>query len=241
MSSISQVSWVQSIRFKIIFLILVTTCSVLAVSGYFAYEYTRQNATAELEELAKVTATRLSRHLETPMWDVDYEQVGSLLETEMQEQKISGLLVIDEDGRTVFSGRVRESDGGVTEINLAPTGDFVNDSRNVRRGDKDIGRVQVYLTRQSLTEELNQFARNIALIGAVLALVLIVIIGFALGRIVVKPVRELASAADAMSRGDLKQEFIQRRNDEIGVLAKTLDRMQNSMRVAIIRLRKATS
>ena len=97
MATSSNISWLKTIRTKIITATIVTTTLVLGVSGYFAYKYTETSKSQELQQLAEVTADRLSQHLEVPMWDVDYDQVGKLLEAEMKELKIGNPESLDTD------------------------------------------------------------------------------------------------------------------------------------------------
>jgi HAMP domain-containing protein len=53
---------------------------------------------------------------------------------------------------------------------------------------------------------------------------------------VVKPIIELSAAADAMSRGQLDVPIAVRSDDEIGELARSIERMRASLKAAISRL-----
>jgi two-component system, cell cycle sensor histidine kinase and response regulator CckA len=53
---------------------------------------------------------------------------------------------------------------------------------------------------------------------------------------VIKPIIELAAAADAMSRGQLDVPIAARTDDEIGELARSIERMRASLKAAITRL-----
>jgi methyl-accepting chemotaxis protein len=238
MATSSNISWLKTIRTKIITATIVTTTLVLGVSGYFAYKYTETSKSQELQQLAEVTADRLSQHLEVPMWDVDYDQVGKLLEAEMKELKIAGIAVRDEDKKSLFSARERNNQGGVVESQGNLTGNYVNATREVKRGDKIIGNVNVILTPSYLKLELLQFAQGIGGIVIILNLVMLIIIGTVLGRVIVRPLKRLAANAERISQGDLNQEIEIHSGDEIGYLASTLNRMQLSLRVAISRLTK---
>jgi methyl-accepting chemotaxis protein len=233
-----KISWFKGIRTKVVGLIVITTTCVLGLSGYAAYQYTRTTKTAELERLAEVTADRLSSHLQVPMWDVDYDQVGKLLEAEMNERRIEGVVVRDEDKSTLFAARERQPGGSVSvsEGNLA--GDYVFASRDVTREDKPIGSVNVFLTRAYLEQELQRFALGIAGVVVVLDLFMMIILGSVLGRLVVNPIKRLAGHAELITEGDLNRDIDVHSGDELGYLAATLNRMQISLRVAINRLSK---
>lgn len=235
---VRKISWVRAIRTKILTLIIITTTLVLGVSGYFAYRYTETSKTQELEQLAEVTADRLSSHLQIPMWDVDYEQVGKLLEAEMREQKIAGIAVRDEDKRTLFAARERGPGGAVVESAGNLTGNYIFATRDVMRDDQVIGSVNVFLTPALLALELRQFAMGTGAVVILLNVVMLIILGSVLGGVVVRPIKRLAESAERISQGDLNQEIEVHSGDEIGYLASTLNRMQLSLRVAMTRLAK---
>lgn len=234
----ANVSWLRTIRVKIIAVGIITATLVLGVAGFLYYRYTETTKTAELQQLAEVTADRMAQHIEIPMWDVDYEQVGKLLEAEMKEAKIFGIVVRDEDRKTLFAARERRPGGRIVESNGDVTGNFAFARRDVMRGDKAIGAVTVFLSPSFLERELVRFAWGIGLVVVVLDLLMLVFISIALGRVVVTPLEVLARHAERISRGDLRQEIEVRSRDEIGYLATTLNRMQHSLRVAISRLRR---
>jgi methyl-accepting chemotaxis protein len=58
------------------------------------------------------------------------------------------------------------------------------------------------------------------------------------GRTIVRPIRSLTEAADRISVGELDVELGVSSNDEIGMLAEAIGRMQDSIRLSIERLRK---
>jgi HAMP domain-containing protein len=53
---------------------------------------------------------------------------------------------------------------------------------------------------------------------------------------VIKPIIELVTAADTMSRGQLDVPIVARTDDEIGELARSIERMRASLKAAITRL-----
>ena len=235
----SKVSWGNSILLKIIAIVLTLTLVVIAISGYFAYRYIEETKIADLTNLAQVTSERLSHHLNGPMWAVDYEKVGALLEAEMNEAKISGIVVRDEDKQTLFAARERRYDGRVAVSLGAVIGSQLHSSHEIVRDGNVIGLVDVYLTKSYLNTELQGFAAGLSMFAALLGLVLTLAIGISLRSMVVKPIKQLTQSAQEISNGNLKQKIETNRDDEIGFLANTLDRMQYSLRVAINRIRTA--
>lgn len=236
MANESRIPWIRAIRTKIITAIIVTTTLVLAAAGYFFYRYTETTKTQELEQLAKIISIRLSQHIELPMWDLQYEQVGKLLEAEMEEAKIVGITVRDEDKTTLFAARERAPDGTAIKSSGNVVGDYLFASRDVLRGDQVLGNVSVFVTSSFLRQELIEFARGVSAVVVLLDIVILILVSVVLNRVVINPVKALATHAERISRGDFNQEIEARSHDEIGYLALTLNRMQLSLRVVINRL-----
>ncbi len=86
------------------------------------------------------------------------------------------------------------------------------------------------------------YALNInAIIGAILtSLASCFILYIIMKKLLIKPIDRLTSVADQISRGRLLGSEIEGvdRNDEIGALARSIDRMSKGLQIAIIRLRK---
>ncbi len=75
-----------------------------------------------------------------------------------------------------------------------------------------------------------------ALLAATVALVLLVAV--LSSRAIVRPIRELTEAAERISTGDLEVRIAVRSKNEIGELAAAIGRMQESIRIAIERMKR---
>lgn len=71
--------------------------------------------------------------------------------------------------------------------------------------------------------------RELLLVGGIMAIVIAVLITIALSRTMVEPMRRLTRAAHELARGDLSVRLHSQRNDELGTLARALDRMANEL------------
>ncbi len=232
-----KVGWNQSISFRVVILIFFASALVIGASGFVGYKYVEKTKVAEFENLASVTASRLSQHLVTPMWDVNHEGVGELLEAEMGESKLSLILVYDEDNNSIFAGRKR-STTGITSTKVGESIGKFSNSQVVSNGDKTLGRVDVKLSENILQNELWTFAKGITLAAIIICLVLTLVTSIEVSSMVVKPLKRLTDNAEQISRGDLRQEIDVSRYDEIGYLGSTIDRMQYALRLATTQLRK---
>jgi HAMP domain-containing protein len=83
--------------------------------------------------------------------------------------------------------------------------------------------------------------RVVFLIVMGVSLIVVVLVTSMYSRTIVKPIVYLTNVADRISLGDLDTKVEIRSSDEVGMLAESLDRMQESLRAAIERLRRKGS
>ncbi|MCU1282921.1 MAG: integral rane sensor signal transduction histidine kinase, partial [bacterium] len=81
----------------------------------------------------------------------------------------------------------------------------------------------------SLYEQLAGFRRTLFAVGAAGALAIVALSIF-VARLLVRPIRRLARAAERMGRGDLDDPVRRETNDEIGLVADTMDQMREQLR-----------
>ncbi len=238
MNTLGRIKWHQALRTKLIAVIILTTTIVLGAAGYFAYKFIQESEQSELNQLAEVSATRLSQHLAIPMWNLDREQVAELLTAEMQELKVAGIVVRDEDRRTLFAAKERSNAGDVVDSVGSLSGQNISVDREVMNKDEKIGVVSIFVTPEFMKEDLKQFGQAVIATVIILNLAIFIIMMMVLGRVLINPLQNLAGVAEQISRGDLNQNIDVSSRDEIGYLATTFNRMQTSLKVAIRRLTK---
>jgi methyl-accepting chemotaxis protein len=115
-----------------------------------------------------------------------------------------------------------------------------------RQGDMNLGYVRgnsmgwVLGVQQEHTEVYKQL-KDIQLYGLILlgaTALLVTLVSVILGRRIVTPIKTLTEMAERISLGELNVTFDIRSKDEIGLLAKSLARMQTSIRLAMRRFKK---
>lgn len=236
MNSLKDIKWYETVKFKMISSLILTMTVVLIIAGLFAYNYIKDYETEKLTEFASVAADRLSKSLVTPMWNIDREQVDDLLNTEMAQRLMVGIVVLDEASTEVFAAKGRDSAGRVIDFKGTFGKEHIHVSRNIVKDKKNIGTLDVYITDDYLKEALVQFALGEIGVVFVLALAIFLIMSLLLSSIVIKPLLGLVDSANAISRGELNQAFGESSKDEIGYLAEAFKKMQTSLKIAMGRL-----
>ena len=87
----------------------------------------------------------------------------------------------------------------------------------------------------------NNARRSLVLVMAILLavfMVIVVAINYLLKRSVIRPIRRMARAAEAVSMGEMASEFEQHSRDEIGMLATAFNRMKTSLEISMNLLNK---
>lgn len=231
-----------SVQAKIIFITILIITIILG--AYAVYDINRRQALVDkdLNELAKVTAQKLESNLRIPLWNLDSDLVSDTVIAEMLTKDISAILVFDSNGYDLVSGRQRSSNWDVLEAsrNYKP----VKDSDDLRREalitykNQTIGKVIVYVSKSFKKKELKSSMLGLVLTLLLLDVTILLVLWVVMTNILRKPITLLSDAATQISRGDFNVNIDSNRNDEIGVVAASIERMKVSLNMAIQRLRR---
>jgi methyl-accepting chemotaxis protein len=172
--------------------ILLTTLItlVLIIFGALNILASRTRLTADLQNTRDCTMLRLSKSLETPVWDMNNALVDQFVVTEMGEKALEAVFVYEADHKKLIVGRIRQADGSAAEAKESPTAaNLLMASKPIQREKEVIGHVDVYVTPQymkaALRTEILRTSVGIFLIAVILALAL----QFSIKLFVVRPIR----------------------------------------------------
>ena len=142
---------------------ILVMAAVMAAFGIYDYLTTKVELTEQLERTAKTTAERLAVVLVTPLWDLNQKLVEQMLLSEQDTLPIYAI-VVREGGKGKLFHAIKRNDQWKLESadgNIA--GQFIKQERPVTRGKEKIGSIEVFATRQFLSESLNQNLLSLAL------------------------------------------------------------------------------
>ena len=105
----SEVDWRHSIQFKFTLNICMVMLFILILYTLINTVNTKRQMTEDLNSLAQRTATRLSKSLLAPLWEVDEIQIQEYIVSEMMEEKIYGIIIKDIDRKTILYGSKRRN------------------------------------------------------------------------------------------------------------------------------------
>jgi methyl-accepting chemotaxis protein len=212
--------------------VLLVMLITVILFGLAAYNYTsmRLRLCDELDTLSRITSLRMAENLALPLYDFDSKKVNQLILNEMLEKRVYAVMVKHPAEKKILYGKQRDANWEIKDSQADIQGDFIIQQQELTLKNTPLGRIEVYLTRKFMNEEL---VRSLipTLWGIVMTdLVLVLSLLWGLNRILVRPVRrisrglhqgsgQVAHATVQVSRGS--EDLAQRTSQQAAALEET--------------------
>ena len=161
----------------------------------------------------------LEHALASALWATDIQTTQKLVDASMDNPDVVSIVVRNEDDEIIVRNQRQAADSD----------NLLRETRRLYFDGEPIGRVDLDL---STARVVNGLWRDLALIGIALVAqisVSITIIWLLFRRRIILPLRALQQEARHLAQGKLDQALAWTRNDEIGELAATLERMRTDL------------
>lgn len=169
---------VRGVQTRICLLTLVVSTLVALAFGSYEYVTALDAEYARLERFAVSQADRVARLLLVPVWNVDRQASMSIIDTEMDDERVHAVIVYDEGG-SIFIGRQRGSGGVLVNTSRSiPRGEFIVTSRPLRQGSLRFATLQLYVTPEYVHRTMKD--NVVAAVMHMLALELVLVLGILL-------------------------------------------------------------
>ncbi|WP_019867709.1 ATP-binding protein [Methylovulum miyakonense] len=220
----------KSIKTRITVWLLAVVVIGLAPYEILNYIQVEQRLHGELENQADRKILRLKENLIIPLWEMDEEWIGKMVDVEMMDNNAYAVQV--SGGGPVFVSRMRDGRWQVVKGGNPPiTGDFVVRQQEVLHDGTPIGHVQLYLSKHSLQGQLRNEALAAVTRAAALICLIVLFLRMAVNQLVVKPLFRILDVVNAIASGKYDVTFSEQRNDELGVLASGITLMLENLRL----------
>ncbi len=220
----------KSIKTRITVWLLAVVVIGLAPYEILNYIQVEQRLHGELESQADRKILRLKENLIIPLWEMDEEWIGKMVDVEMMDNNAYAVQV--SGGGPVFVSRMRDGRWQVAKDGNPPiTGDFVVRQQEVLHDGTPIGHVQLYLSKHSLQQQLWNEALAAVTRAAALICLIVLFLRMAVNQLVVKPLFRILDVVNAIASGKYDVTFSEQRNDELGVLASGITLMLENLRL----------
>jgi signal transduction histidine kinase len=213
---------------------VVVLCVVLAGLSVFAFiigVYNYDRAITELQRKASNTTDLAALSLVEPIWNYDNSALDGIINAILLDSDVSGIKLVKHDMETDVIERLPADRSAQTFEMLQKDDSNQISSAKVMRGQEHIA--TVYLATS--TSKVVSLIRYTSLMIVALAIVLVVVIYgviWWLGRKMIhQPIKSLDESANQLASGNLSYTINTSRNDEFGRLARSFDKMRNSIRV----------
>jgi len=205
----------------------------------------------------EAAAAQLADSLVNPLYYFDLDAIGTALHAVLRQPDVSYVIVYDNEGRVIHDGSQDISTYGqsmsdpfayevlsITAAHVQSNDALMDIAAPIRIGDQRLGGVRIGYSLAAVKADerqvggimsgrLGEIGRSQLLwMGLLLAgmVALLVAIGFALQRVLVSPVRQLADAAREIEVGNFDASVpSSRRDDEIGDLMRAFAHMRDSI------------
>ncbi len=102
-----------------------------------------------------------------------------------------------------------------------------------------LGGVKLVYSLTLLNNAQNIFIKDTFIIAIIFIVIIILFLYFVIKSAVIKPITRMSALADEISKGHFTEDIAHPRNDEIGLLAKSFNRMQISLKKAMELLKRS--
>ncbi|MHC4077985.1 MAG: response regulator [Planctomycetota bacterium] len=213
--------------------IIIVTVTVLAVislaSGWHHVESQRAVLLEKMERQGRLLARTTAILAVEPMLVSDYPALSTFVEELTQKQQHAEY------------ARIERGDGVIIAEAGDPEALVANDTRaytarilppqvsGTEPAGASLGRTVLAISTAETTQAIRSSQRQLVLQGLISFALLALTLSWFLGRLVNKPLRQLASQARRLGGGDLDREIRLQAQDEFGHLAKALETMRQQL------------
>jgi methyl-accepting chemotaxis protein len=235
----------MKIRFKFILIQVVVILATISISSVINVNSSRNRGIVSLDEELDRKKQRLSMSLAKPLWDLDGTLVDTLLEIELMDKSLVGI-VIHED--SAVRGYIRDNSGDLQEYtddveqqNLLELADYKREAE-ISLDDIVIARVSIYAEGSIIQQLLQEEALRSVFQVVVLVILLSFVSFFNINIIISSPLAIVRKRIGdiAQGEGDLTQSINFNRKDEIGELVASFNSFVADLNSIVVRIKDSS-
>jgi methyl-accepting chemotaxis protein len=218
---------------KIIIIQIALTVSVLTIFGFFTFFSSINQIEESLKQEAEIAMKSLSQIMVEPIWEVDTNQILTLMDVQMLNSNVLAVLFFEGDE---VIGKYADKEGfSRTYVKNSETDKILQSSFFIKEVPithvgEDLGILKIYYTNKNI-----QIARNSQLFGLIIQIIFlsIVIIGIftIFGNRMGRKLNSVITLLNEISAGKIKslKKTEIKQKDEIGTLGKTFNTMLENL------------
>ncbi len=223
----------KSISFKVLLALILINIIIMAGLGLYTYSVERDKSINALKKSAQKISERISHSMIHPLWNVLTEEVSKIIDYEMADQNITGVIVLDAN-HEYYTGKVRKAgkediqkygSENEKEIRNIMEKAFIGIKAPIVRENKNIGYVETYITNYYVKKALSAVIGRIAIQTFILSIVSMGAIFLLLRKIILHPVIHLNEVVGRFANKEFEVRAEVKNNDELGDLSNSFNKM----------------
>ncbi|WP_207681394.1 methyl-accepting chemotaxis protein [Desulfonema magnum] len=178
--------------------------SIFIAACFSSYDYVAERKKLEesFNESIAPISKRLANSLEKPLWFLDENLARKLIELEMVNKRVYGVVVRESDGEKIFLSIQRDSNWQFVTSRENISGNFVVKNEKIFYGNKQVGHVEVYFTTRFIEDALRHLIIFMVVKVLVMSGCLVAVLLFIVNFFFVKPIAQVVKGLDVV-RGEV--------------------------------------
>ena len=239
-----------SIRWKIIGILIISNILIGVALVVFINRTVSESLSTELIERGRTIGANLAQYSAEQIIEEDRVGLRQLITSGLTFESVEYILIQKPDGdflSDTYNGQVPEELGS-QEI---PDAESMPDPQDVHLENSNLdcfdiwipvedgylGYIRVGMKKDYVIESVNHTTKIILLTILGITLFGVIFVVF-LANLIINPISYLTKRADEISQGKLEEKVVVSTHDEIGRLADALERLRESVKMALDRLKK---
>jgi methyl-accepting chemotaxis protein len=234
------INW-KSLQVKLNLAIIVMSSIILFGFGVFDYIRLEKKTSRELSSTSEAVTHRLVNSMGAALWDLDEDAGALVILSEMKNQNVYAVVVQDRNtGKTFVAVKRDDKTWEPVEFKGSVEGDYLRNKMEIKRHDKLLGTVELFITKKFMQQELRESV--FYLFARVLILDMILLFGMwlAIHNLFGRPLKAILTRVGdiAGGQGDLTMRIDVRSRDELGMLADLFNRFLGQLQRMIREISK---
>lgn len=210
-------AWKGDIRLRLYGGIVLVVLASAMLYTLYAIRVLEFDAQARMKDKADRLVTVLGSTLARPMFDINTQAVQSVVEAMGASPDVAHVAVYSPDGLLQAGSGAAETRPGSSTVQVMLPVSFVDAGRTYQ-----VGRVELTMLATTTEQELRQRVQQVILVNMLLAGAIVLLL-YALGRQVARPMADIQAALEALAAGKMDIQLSgSQRPDQLGRLSRAV-------------------
>jgi len=180
--------------------LIMISASIFMASGFNAFNYfmERNRLQNYFDEITAPIPIRLANGLQKPLWFLDRDLAGELIQMEMKNKRVYAVVVRESDGKKIFIANKRDDHWKIVASEGEISGEFETRKQEIFYEGNAVGFVEVYLTTRFMKKALENSILFLVIKVLLMSLCLVTLLLLIVNVFLVKPVSGIIRGLDAV-------------------------------------------